>query len=92
MAPFEALKLLLIPAVVLGLPILASCGPKPVTPVASVVTPVPKVYTCAQERKAKAEYDKLAADSMLRVLVDDYGHDRKDRWAALNMKPPPVCP
>lgn len=70
--------------------LLAACTPAPV-PAPFVVAPVPKVYGCELQRQAKAEYDALPAGSALKTFVDDYGVERKQLRAALNLPEPVPC-
>ncbi len=83
MARFSLLPLLLL---------LASCGEQKPQPAEPVVAPYPKEYTCEQSKKAAAEFDALPPGSMLRVYVSDYGQERRELRAALNLPTPPACP
>lgn len=62
-----------------GLAILAltACAPKPeAAPI--VAAPYPTQYSCADLRQANAEFEALPAESMLAVLISDYGKVRRE--------------
>jgi uncharacterized lipoprotein YbaY len=73
--------------------LLAGClhsDPPPPAPV--VIAPAPKVYTCDQQRTASRELAALPATAMLRVLVNDYGVERRQLRAARGEAEPAGCP
>jgi hypothetical protein len=69
----------------------SSAPPSP-TPAPVVEAPYPVEYTCAQQRQAGREFDALPPRAMLRLLVDDYGQERKALRALHNQADPPPCP
>lgn len=67
---------------------LAACG-TPAQPAATSVAPVPKEYSCADQRKAGAELRALPPDAVLRRFMDDY-RDLRIRLRALHNQPEPA--
>lgn len=77
-------------ALILAALVAACAEGRPQLPVASA--PLPQAYTCAQQRQAGAEFRALPADSMLRVLIDDYGLLRAQLRALHKLPEPTPCP
>jgi hypothetical protein len=71
--------------------LVVACAPA-LTPAPVVVAPLPKVYSCAQQRQVAAELRALPADAILRQVVADYGEERDRLRAALKLPPPAACP
>jgi hypothetical protein len=79
----------------LALPVLAQltgCGmavssqpPIPAVPIAQCFPVVP--YSASQEAAQADAYDALPANSPLRPLIDDYGHERAALRACASVKP-----
>jgi uncharacterized lipoprotein YbaY len=71
---------------------LAACHDlPPPTPSPVVIAPTPKVYTCDQQRQASRELAALPVAAMLRVLVNDYGVERRQLRAARGEAEPAGC-
>jgi hypothetical protein len=63
----------------------------PATPGAVAIAPVPKEYTCDQQRLAGGELRALPPGAMLRRMVDD-AYELRIRLRALHKIPEPACP
>lgn len=74
----------------LAVALLSACAT--VAPVAAIVAPVPRAYTCEQLRRAAAEHLALPPDSMLAVFVDDYRIERRELRALHGLPEPTPCP
>lgn len=72
--------------------ILGGCLGTSPAPAPVVVAPLPKLYTCEQQRQLAAEYRALPPGSMLRIAVNDYGEERDRLRAAHGLAEPPPCP
>lgn len=71
----------------------AACATPPLPqPAGRVVAPLPKEYSCDQQRRLAAEFEALPADSMARQAIQDYGGERRDLRAVHKLPDPPPCP
>lgn len=61
----------------IALALLAACSTPPAVPSASVC-PEPKPYTSAEERRAAAELLALPSESIVAVMITDYGRERAE--------------
>lgn len=71
--------------------LIAGCSPAPPVPGPSSAAPVPKIYTCEQNRAAAKEYDLLPVGGELRRWTDDYRIERKALRAFHNLPEPLPC-
>ncbi len=62
----------------------------PPSPVATVIAPAPRVYTCASQKAAADELARLPAGSVLPGYMGDYRLLRRESWAARG-EPIPDC-
>jgi hypothetical protein len=70
----------------------AACSPTPPQPTPPSAAPVPKEYTCEQNRAAAADFRKLPSGSMLRTFLDDFRIERKALRAFHGLPEPAPCP
>lgn len=71
---------------------LAACSPPPPTVAPIVVAPMPKVYTCEQQRQLADEFAALPAGSMAKQAIQDYGGERDQLRAVHGLPRPAACP
>lgn len=69
----------------------AACSPAAPVPGPSSSAPVPREYTCAQNKQAGEDFRKLPAASPLRTFLDDYRIERKALRAFHNLPEPTPC-
>lgn len=70
---------------------LAACSPPAPIPVAPVVAPLPKQYSCSQQRQLANEFAAMPAGSMARQAIQDYGQERDELRAVHGLPKPAVC-
>lgn len=72
--------------------LVAGCQPAPPTPGPSSSAPVPRQYSCEQNKAAAKEYDTLPKGGTLRSWIDDYRIERKALRAFHQMPETTPCP
>jgi hypothetical protein len=70
---------------------LAACSPPPPQPTPPSAAPVPREYTCAQNKQAAEDYRKLPPASPLRTFLDDFRIERKALRAFHQLPEPTPC-
>lgn len=70
----------------------AACSPPPPQPTPPSSAPVPRTYTCDQNRAAAKEFDTLPKGGALRSWIDDYRIERKALRAFHGLPEPAPCP
>lgn len=72
--------------------LVAACSPPPPAVAPIVVAPMPKAYTCDQQRALADEFAAMPAGSMAKQVIVDYGRERDQLRAVHGLPRPAACP
>lgn len=79
-----------LPVAVMGI-LSGACASNNITPAATTVAPMPRLYSCQQFKQASDEYRALPAGSILATMMDDYRGERLVLFRLNGLKEPPPC-
>lgn len=68
-----------------------ACSPPPPVAAPIVVAPMPKVYTCEEQRRLGNEFAAMPAGSMAKQAIQDYGQERDELRAVHGLPKPAGC-
>lgn len=71
---------------------LGACSPPPPAATPIVIAPMPKQYTCEEQRRLANEFAAMPAGSMAKQAIQDYGRQRDELRAVHGLPKPAVCP